>query len=143
MGKSRAGWERQVHYDNTPGSTATTQLTTGLVDANVNVTHETYKTTDRGNGSAIPKGSQQVVEVNCEVTLTMRYHDGVTDITNIIAHARAGTTFALLATRRSGGLVEFDGDVQATLDHPGPLTEGQLMTFVCTPNNDSRDWSFT
>ncbi len=142
MAKSRAGWERQVHYDNTSGSTATTQLT-HVVDADVNITHETYDNSDRGDGSAIPKGSQQVVQVKCEITLTMRYHDSDTNIANLIAHARAGTTFALKVTRRSGGSVEFDGDVQATLDHPGKLTEGQLMTFACTPNTDDRAWSFT
>lgn len=142
MAKARAGWERIIYYG-TAGSTAATQLT-HATDVDVNKPKERTDTTDRGDGSAIPRGTQQVVQRNAEITFKYRYYDSDAVGAALIAVAESGADIAIKVERYSGGPTEFDGDVTLDLNSPGPLTGGMELEFTATPSQDSgRNWSDT
>lgn len=141
MPKPRAGWERLL-YHGTAGSTAGTQVTHAQ-DVNVNIAHERWETTDRGDGSAIPKKTEQVVALVASITFTMVYHDGDSPTAALLAVAESGGDIALKATDYTGGNTEFDGDVTLDVDKPGGLKEGQVLSFTAYPSQDSgRTWSY-
>lgn len=140
MAKARAGWERQV-YIGTAGSTAGTQLT-HVVDCAVEKGVERVDETDRGDGSAIPKKHDMVVQRTRQITFSYRYYDSDSNMTTLLAALHAGTPIALYVLRYASGTVEFDGDVTLDYSSPGPLTDGMVIEFTCMPTRQSgREWS--
>lgn len=143
MAKKRAGWERIIYLGGA-GSTAATQLDSHVENINLSFGAEYNETTDRGDGSAVPKMMEQLVKQTCELTFSMHYDDGDAAVSTLIAAAHAGTPIAFLVKRHSGGAVEFDGDCYIDVESPGELTGGQVVNFTCHPTDDGgRDWSYT
>lgn len=143
MAKKRAGWERLI-YRGTAGSTAATQIDTHVRDINIGHGNAYNETTDRGDGSAVPKMTEQLVKHTAEITFTMIYEDSEAHMVALLAAAQAGTVLAFLIKRRSSGVTEFDGDCYVDYDSPGPLEGGQEVTFTLHPTDDGgRDWSYT
>lgn len=137
MAKIRAGRERQL-YRGTAGSQATTHVDANVVDVNVDKSGGTrVETTHRGDGSSIPIMTEQVVKRACTVEFTMLYKDGDTNFSAFAGAAVAGSDIALLVYKYSGGAIEFDGDVTLTMNSPGGLKEGMLVTFNASPTLDS------
>lgn len=140
MAKHRAGYERQV-FIGTAGSTAATQLL-HVVDADVEKGNERADETDRGDGSAIPKKHEMVVQRTRQVKWTYRYYDSDANMTTLLAALHAGTPIAVLINRYASGTVEFDGDVTLDYSSPGPLTDGQVLEFTGMPTRAAgREWS--
>lgn len=141
MPKPRAGWERRILYDSPGGATATT-VVTHATTINVNKTLEKSDTTDRGDGSSVPKNTQQAVQLVRSITATINYWDGDTIIADFIAAAETGVPIAILVERYSGNDTEFDGDCLVEYDSTGELTGGQPVEFTLTPTQDlGRSWS--
>lgn len=140
MAKHRAGYERQV-YIGAAGSTASTQLT-HVVDADVDKGVERADETDRGDGSAIPKKHEMVVQRTRQIKFTYRYYDSDTNMDTLLAAVHAGTALAVKIVRISSGDTEFDGDVTFDYSSPGPLTDGMVVEFTGNPTRSAgREWS--
>ena len=140
MAKARAGYERLI-YHGTAGSTAATQITRAT-DVNITKTKERSETTDRGDGSAIPRKTENVVALIASITFSMVYHDSDSPINALIAVAESGGDIAIKVVRYTGGDTEFDGDVTVDMDNPGGLKESQVVQFTCFPTQDSaRTWA--
>lgn len=143
MAKKRAGWERII-YRGTAGSTAATQIDTHVGNIDVSHGHEYNETTDRGDGSAVPKMTEQLVKQVAGITFTMQYEDSEAHMVALLAAHVAGTPLAFKVIRYASGPTEFDGDCYIDYDSPGELTAGQEVTFTLHPTDDGgRDWSFT
>ena len=143
MAKKRAGWERKI-YRGTAGSTASTHIDTHVGNIDISHSNEYNETTDRGDGSAVPKMTEQLVKHVAAITFTMWYEDSQDDMVALLAAAQAGTALAFKVERRASGVTEFDGDCYIDYESPGELTGGQEVTFTLHPTDDGgRDWSFT
>jgi len=143
MAKKRAGWERKI-YRGTAGTTATTHIDTHVGDINITHSHEYNETTDRGDGSAVPKNVEQLVALSAEISFTMQYEDSEAHMVALLAAAQAGTVLAFKIERKASGVTEFDGDCYLDYESPGELKGGQMVTFTLHPTDDGgRDWSFT
>lgn len=141
MAKKRAGWER-ILYRGTAGSTAATQVTPNVTDVDLGGGSEFNTTTTRGDGSALPKITEQVVALKAEPKFTMIYKDGDAHMVAFLAAARTGAAVALKIVRYSGGETEFDGDCYLEYSAPGPLSGGMEVEFTAHPTDDSgRDWT--
>jgi hypothetical protein len=136
MGKARAGFERILYYDGTPGSTAAT-IVDHVVDVDVNKGGDTFDTTDRGDSASIPIVTAQRVSRTCELTFSARYYDSDAKMAALIAAAEAGSDVALKVVRYSGGLTEVDADFSLTYASAGKLADGQLIEFTATLSRDS------
>jgi hypothetical protein len=143
MAKKRAGWERKI-YRGTAGSTAATQIDTHVTDINISHGNEYNETTDRGDGTAVPKMTEQLVKMTAEITFTMQYEDSEAHMVALLAAAQAGTVLAFKIERRASGVTEFDGDCYIDYESPGELSGGQEVTFTLHPTDDGgRAWTFT
>jgi len=141
MAKARAEWERLL-YEGTAGSAAATQVT-HVQKIDFNIEHETFETTDRGTGAAIPKKTEQVVKLIAAITFDIVYHDSDTPTNAMIAVAESGGDIALKIVRYTGGDTMFDGDVTLKYTSPGGLEAGQILSFTATPTQDSgRTWTY-
>ena len=143
MAKKRAGWERKI-YRGTAGSTAATHIATHVGNINISHSNEYNETTDRGDGSGVPKMTEQLVKQSAEITFTMQYEDSETNMVALLAASQAGTPLAFKVERNASGVVEFDGDCYIDYEAPGELSGGQEVSFTLHPTDDGgRDWSFT
>lgn len=143
MAKKRAGWERKI-YRGTAGSTAATHIDTHVGDVSISHSNEYNETTDRGDGSAVPKMTEQLVKQSAEITFTMQYQDSEAHMVALLAASQAGTPLAFKVERNASGVTEFDGDCYIDYEAPGELSGGQVVTFTLHPTDDGgRDWSFT
>ena len=141
MPKPRAGWERVAYMDSPGGATATTKLV-HAVDVNINKTNEKSETTDRGDGTSVPKVTQQTVALVREITFSYRYWDADTVLADLIAATETGTPIAIKVERYNGQDTEFDGDCIMDYTSPGALKDNQLLEFTATPSQDlGRTWS--
>lgn len=141
MPKPRAGWERKI-YIGTAGSTAATLLNKGVTDVDIQKTPDKEETTDRGDGSAVPRKHYQVVARDCEVKWKQRYWDGDANLNTVLAAAEAGTGLAIKVERIASGEVEFDGDCIVEMNSPGPLSGGMEIEFTAVPTQDyGRQWA--
>ena len=137
--KPRAGYERQI-FHGTAGSTAATQLL-NATDIDINKTKERFDTTVRGDGTAVPKHTEQVVQRVAEISFKYRYNDSDATLALLIAAAETGADVAILIKRYNGGPTEFDGDCSLDMNSAGPLTGGMELEFTCVPSLDSgRSW---
>jgi hypothetical protein len=139
MAKKRAGWERMLYYG-VAGATAST-LISYATDIDVGGAPTFADTSDRGDGTAVPKKTEQVVQIAAEVTFSVRYKDGDATIAALLAAYRTGAAVAIKVVRYSGGETEFDGDVYLEANSPGPLTDGQVIEFTGHPTDDNRAWT--
>jgi len=140
MAKKRAGWERMIYYGN--AGTAAATLIEYATDIDVNSPKEFAETTTRGDGTTLPKKTEQVVQLATEVSFKYIYRDGDAVISALIAAERTGTTRAIKVLRYSGGETEFDGDCYFEMNSPGPLTGGMEIEFTCHPtDDDARAWA--
>ena len=143
MAKKRAGWERKI-YRGVAGSTAATHIDTHVGDINITHSNEYNETTDRGDGTAVPKMEEQLVKLVAEITFTMQYEDGEAHMVALLAAAQAGTPLAFKLERRLSGVTEFDGDCYIDQESSGELSGGQEVSFTLKPTSDGgRKWSFT
>lgn len=143
MAKKRAGWERKI-YRGTAGSTAATHIDTHVGNVDLSPDNEYNETTDRGDGSAVPKKTEQLVKQGIGITFTMQYQDSEAHMIALLAASQAGTVLAFKVERMASGVTEFDGDCYVDQESPGDLTAGQEVTFTLHPTDDGgRDWSFT
>ncbi len=141
MPRPHRGYERLL-YEGTAGTTAATQVT-HATNVNISNPKERWETTDRGDGSAIPKKTEQVVALAAEITFDIVYHDGDSPTSAMIAVAESGGDIALKIVRYTGGDTEFDGDVTLDYSSPGGLKEGQILSFTAYPTQDSgRTWTY-
>lgn len=141
MAKKRAGWERLLLHG-TAGSTAATAVDDNVADIDIGGGNSFSDTTDRGDGSAVPKETEQVVRIKHTPSWTMKYYDGDTNVAAFLAAARAGTGIAIKVVRYTGGETEFDGDVYLDYESPGPLDGGMEITFTGHPTDDyGRTWT--
>lgn len=135
MTKARAGWERVLYYG-TAGTTAAT-LVDYVIDVSVDKTNTQEETTDRGDGTAIPIDTFQVVSRACEVTFSMRYYDDDAKVAALIAAAETGADVAIKVLRNLGGKTEVDADVKLSYTSPGELKGGMPVEFTATMSKDS------
>jgi hypothetical protein len=130
MASKRASWEKKL-YRGTAGSTAATQIDEKLVDLTFNAGPEFTDDGDRGDGSALPQGSEMPVKmVVKEFSFSMRYKDGEAHVLACLAASRAGTAIALKVERYASGTVEFDGDAYLEDSSPGGIEDGQTIEFT-------------
>jgi len=141
MAKKRAGWERKI-YRGAAGATAATHIDANVIDIGMSNTPEYFEDTQRGDGTAPPKKSEQLVCLNkVPGPFSMIYKDGDAHMAALVVAADAGTAVAIKIERYNGGLTEFDGDCHLDYDAPGGLKEGQIVTFTLHPTDSLRDWS--
>jgi len=141
MAKKRAGWERMIYYD-AAGATATTAISANVTDIDVQGAHEFNEHTTRGDGSALPKVTEQIVALKAGVVFKMIYKDADANMVALLAASRTGVGKAIKVVRMSGGETEFDGDCYLEDDSPGPLKGGMEVTFTCHPTDDyARAWT--
>lgn len=139
MAKHRAGWEKML-YIGTAGSTAVTLVETA-VDVNANIPNEFVESTVRGNGTAPPKKTEQLVCRGADPSFSLLIKDGDAVQATILAAVRGGTALAVKVVTYLGGPTEFDGDVYLEADAPGALKDSQVVSFTCHPTGDYRAWS--
>jgi hypothetical protein len=141
MAKLRAGWERMLYYG-TAGSTAATLIDNHVADIDINNQHEYVETTSRGDGSAPPQKTEQLVCRACGLSWKMQYDDSDSHVAALLAACRTGTPKAIKIIRHLGGETEFDGDCYLDDDAPGPLKGGMEITFTGRPTKDAgRGWT--
>ncbi len=140
MAKKRSGRERIIKYG-VAGSSAAT-IIENATDIDVSNSNSFNESTTRGDGSALPKKTEQPDQLAVEPTFSLRYQDSEATISALIAAARAGTAVAILVLRILGGEEEFDGDCYLEMSSPGPLTGGMDIAFTCHPTDDNgRAWT--
>lgn len=142
MGKYRASYERQLLIG-TAGTTANTLVDAGISDLDIEKPKTRAETTHRGSGASVPRESNLVVKLSCQITFTMRYKDEDTNTQTLLAAADTGTPVAMVVKRISTGEVEFDGDVTLDQSSPGPLEGVQDIEFTAFPTNELREWNDT
>lgn len=143
MPRKRAGWERML-YRGAAGSTAGTHVSANVLDINFQVSPEFHGTTDRGDGSGLPRATEQPHSLKVEGGFTMIYKDGDANMAAFLAAAEnpTPTPVALKIVRYNGGDTEFDGDCYLEYDAPGPLAEGMEVSFTMHPTDDGgRSWA--
>ena len=142
MAKKRAGWERLLYVD-LPGATATTAVETAT-DVDLGMPHEFNEHTTRGDGSAIPLKTEQIVCRAATPAWKFIFKDGDAAQALILAAVRGATALAVKIVSHSGGTTEFDGDCYLEADSPGPLKGGQEVTITGHPTDDGgRAWTIS
>lgn len=135
MSKKRKGHEMTVWYG-TAGTTADTQITANLVDADPGGADFDYvDLPDRGDGSALPQMDEYPVKKNSQPTFTMTYHEGDSNMTELLSRADSdppvGKAFKFF--RIASGEVAFDGDCWIKYSSPGAIADGQTVEFELHP----------
>jgi hypothetical protein len=143
MAKKRAGYEK-ILYRGAAGSTAATQVTPNVIDITFGVKPEFHGTTTRGNGTGLPRETEQPHSLKVEGGFTMVFKDGDAHMAAFLAAAENATPtpVAIKILNYTGGDTEFDGDVYLEYDANGELAEGQEVEFTMHPTDDGgRDWA--
>jgi len=142
MAKKRAGWERKI-YRGAVGDTAAELISTHVGDISITHSNEYNETTDRGDGSAVPKMTEQLTKRQAEISFTMHYQDSEANMVALLAASQAGAPLAFKVERNASGVTEFDGDCYIDYESPGELSGGQVVTFTLHPTDDGgRDWKY-
>lgn len=132
MANVKMGFEGQILFDETPGSTAATLLE-NTTDQAYNMDVEKGKTTVRGDGSAPPIGTEDVTSRNFSIEFTMINDETDTALQALLTACYAGTGFALRTKDYSSGK-GYDGDCTGTVASGRPLNGEQTWQFTCTPS---------
>lgn len=129
------GYKRQL-FIGTAGSTAGTQIL-NATDIDVAGGNQRIDTTVRGDSLSVPKHTEQVVQLQRDVSFKVRYKSDDTNVAALIAAEKTGADIAIKVLRKAGGEVEFDGDVTLNLTSPGPLAGGMELEFEAIASRDS------
>lgn len=132
MPNIKMGFEGQVLFGNTPGSTAATLLE-NVKDVNYNLEVEKGNTTVRGDGSAPPIETEDVTIRRVTIDFAMIKDTSDTALEALLVHLYAGTGFALRLKDYSSGK-GFDGDCTGTVARGKPLNGEQTLQITCTPS---------
>ena len=135
------GYQKQV-FIGTAGSTAATQVL-DLVNVKVTGTPQYGSTTSRGDGTTVPVITKQVVSIERTVTFNSLNVPSNTNLTTLKAAASStNPTVRLIALKVvdvASGAVEFDADVDLSIDRDAPLTAEQDCAFVATVDRRLRN----
>ena len=121
----------------TPGTTATNQVIRAT-DVDYTNDLEMGEVTSRGDGSAVPIKAERPGCISAEVTFKMVNDESDSDLTTLLAAARAPSPLAIKAFDKTGGQ-GFDGDMNIKVKLNMPLKGEQSYEFTCTVNDDYRD----
>ena len=140
MAVTLMGFEKQL-FIGTAGTTAATQVL-DLVNIKVTTTPQYGSTTSRGAGTAVPIVSKQAVSIETVVTFNSLNVPSNTNLATIKAAAIATTPASRLIAMKivdvSSGAVEFDRDVDISIDRDAQLTAEQDCAFVATTDRRLR-----
>lgn len=141
MAKKRAGWERKL-YVGTAGSTAATLVETAT-DVGLGKPKTFFETTTRGDGTSVPKKTEQVTQLAAEPTFTFLYKDSDAVQATIFAAEEAGTPLAIKIEAYASGETEFDGDCYLEITASADMTGGRPVEVTCHPTDDAgRSWTY-
>lgn len=128
----KMGFEGQVYFTASPGSTAVTLLE-NVKDVSYNFEVEKGNTTVRGDGSEPPIGTEDVTIRNVSIEFTMINETTDTALAAMLTALYGGTGVALRLKDYSSGK-GFDGDCTGTVAHGKPLNGEQTLQFTFTPS---------
>jgi hypothetical protein len=141
MTQALMGFEK-VLYIGTAGSTAATPVL-DIVNIKVTETVEYGSTTSRGAGTAVPRVSKRAISLDKVVTFNSLNVLANANIATIKAAATATTPasrlIALKVVDQASQTVEFDADVDISIDRDGQLSAEQDLAFVATVDRSGRD----
>lgn len=131
MPNVKMGFEGQVLYSNTPGSTGATLLE-NTRDVNYNLETEDGDTTVRGDGSAPPIATSD--PTRRVISIDWQMINDITD-THFEALRVKAATGGAVAVRLKDHVTGkgFDGDVTLAMSNPMPLAGEQVVTFTAKP----------
>jgi hypothetical protein len=132
MATTSSGYQGQLFYG-TAGSTAATQLP-NVEDLNYDTEAEKAETTVRGT-SGVPIVTEKTVAIKPTITWGMLQKSGDTNLTALIAAARAGTAVALRTKSYASG-TGFDGDCTLSVTHEMTLKGQSKYNFTATATDD-------
>ena len=141
MTQALMGFEKIVYID-PAGTTATTQVL-DLVNVKVTETVQYGNTISRGDGSTVPRVSKRAVSLEKVVTFNSLNVPSNTNLTTIKAAATSETPASRLISMKvvdvASGTIEFDADVDITIDRDAQLSAEQDLAFVATVDRSVRD----
>ncbi len=141
MPKKRQGYESKLYYGNA-GSTAATQVLVAK-DVTVDTSVDYGETTDRGDGSKVPRKDRGPVAQDCVITWQQHVKDADASLTSILAAATnsTATPLALKYVNARGDTI-FDGDVYIKATDNSPLGDASTYDFEAVPTTDGgRAWT--
>lgn len=133
---SKQGYEGQLFYG-TAGSTASSQVTSGITDVNYSKEPERGNTTHRGDGTSVPIVTSRVTGIKPTLSWTM-----LNNPTNaaLIAFRAAAATGAAIAIRQKDFDTGkgFDGDVTLGEAEGQPLNGEATIEFTAEATDEFR-----
>jgi hypothetical protein len=129
------GFEGEA-FIGTAGSTGATRLSNSR-DITYAVEHDKGSTRVRGDGTAPPIHTEEVVGRILTINIQMVNDTSDTALQTMLTAAFNGTRIALRLKDYTSGK-GFDGDVTLTASNAYPLAGEQVIDFVCTPSRALR-----
>lgn len=142
MAKKIAGYTITM-FHGVAGATAATQILRGR-DMSLDASVEYADTTDRGDGSSIPKEDNEPVKIGVKITWSMTVKEGDTVLTTLLACAThklpASRLRAIKYVNPVTGTL-FDGDCYLKATDGAPLGGAATYDFEAVPTTaGGRDW---
>lgn len=141
MTQALMGFEK-ILYIGTAGTTAATQVL-DLVNIKVTETPQYGNTISRGDGTTVPRVTKRIVSLEKVVTFNSLNVPTNTNLATIKAAATSTTPASRLISMKvvdnSSGTVEFDADVDISIDRDAQLSGEQDLAFVATVDRSQRD----
>jgi hypothetical protein len=135
------GYEK-ILYIGTAGTTAATQVL-DIVNIKVTESVEYGNTNSRGDGTTIPRVSKRAVSLEKVVTFNSLNVPANTNLVTLKAAATHETPASRLIAMRvvdlASGTVEFDADVDLSIDRDAQLSAEQDHAYVATVDRSGRD----
>ncbi len=135
------GFEK-ILYIGTAGSTAATQVL-DIVNIKVTESVEYGNTISRGDGTKVPRVSKRAVSLEKVVTFNSLNVLANTNIATIKAAAThetpASRLIAMKVVDKVSQTVEFDADVDISIDRDAQLSAEQDLAFVATVDRSLRN----
>lgn len=128
----KMGFEGQVFFGASPGSTAATLLE-NITDVSYNFDLEKGNTTVRGDGSVPPIETEDVTIRKVTIEFTMLKDVTDTALESLLESIYAGDGFAIRMKDYASGK-GFDGDCTGTVARGKPLRGEQTLQITCTPS---------
>ena len=134
MAVTLMGFEKIV-YIGTAGTTAATQVL-DLVNVKVTSSPQYANTISRGDGLTVPVVTKQATSIETTVTFNSLNVPSNANLTTLKAAATStsitGRLIALKVVDVASGTVEFDSDVDLSIDRDAQLSAEQDCAFVAT-----------
>lgn len=141
MTQALMGFEK-ILYIGTAGITAATQVL-DLVNVKVTESVQYGNTSSRGTGASVPRVTKRAVSLEKVVTFNSLNVPVNTNLTTIKAAATAETPasrlIAMKVVDKASGTIEFDADVDISIDRDAQLSAEQDLAFVATVDRSTRD----